>query len=89
MKTPRRYRCHGDILSLWESYSELSRELTAQGNEISPMGVARWGQANDGVGKIPPVWFGPVVRAAKLRDFDGVDLELLHSLIPTTQEPAA
>lgn len=85
MKTPKRFRSHGDILSLWESYSELSRELTAQGNDISPMGVARWGQAN----KIPPVWFGPMVRAARLRGFEGVDLELLHSLIPTSQEPAA
>ena len=85
MKTPHVYRSHGEVLALWESYSELSRELSAQGNDISPMGVARWGQAE----KIPPVWFGPLVRAAKARGFHGVDLETLHSLIPSQQEPAA
>lgn len=67
---------HSDILGLWPSMSELARQLTAMGHEISPMGVVRWGQADS----IPPKWFPALIQAAEEIGINWLTLALLYRL---------
>lgn len=74
-----------DIVNLWPRRSDLRRELLRFAADDRPRGpkgtpvtpsVRYWVQ----VDLIPTHWFGPLVKAARARGFDGVTMKLLYRL---------
>lgn len=78
-------KTHRDILSRWPSLSALSRQLSAQGDEITAMGVVRWAQRDS----IPAEWFEAVVKAAGAAGYDEITLELIASTAAKRRTEAA
>lgn len=77
---------HRDILSLWPSFAEVARDLSAEGQQVSGMAVVRWAERL----RIPPNYWPTLVKVAQQRGFASITLEALTATYrPRAQEVAA
>lgn len=65
------------IISLWPSYGDLAKDVTAAGGAPVRYGNVQIWSFRD---SIPPEWWRAVIKAAEQRGFSGVTIERLATL---------